>query len=109
MNEQKRTENDKLKSTIDYLSEDQSKYLRAMLNVFCLSNINKLDVLNLATNSDTNKIDTAIPLDYQRSIENILPSFASRFNVFDYRTNGCGEMLNVAELFVTKLNEILSK
>jgi len=68
----------------------------------------KRDLLKFfSPDMDTNKVDTAFPVDYMRRIEEIYPDANNGEYIFDYNRNGFGELINinniVANSFLTFL------
>ena len=63
-------------------------------------NYNLTDLIKLSGINPGN-VDSAIPVDYQRSIEEIYPDFNTGLNVFDYNDSTFGKMLNLNNL-ITK-------
>lgn len=103
-----KTNKEKLVSYIDLLDEDKCELVRKMLRTFSNSYFTKEDLMKLV-GEDTNGVDNALPHDYVQRIQEIHPNFKSMFHSYDYRTNTYGEMLNVAENFILKLSEKLSR
>ena len=48
-------------------------------------------------------IDTAIPLDYSNRIKDIYPNFLKGNNVYDYRNDSYGNMLNINDEIVSRI------
>lgn len=99
-----KTEVEKLIDNTEYMSEKQAKLMNNVIRAFTNRFYTIGDILKIATGGTDGSIDTAIPLNYQRRIEDIHPNFKSHFHVYDYRTNKYGEMMNVAEEFVSKIH-----
>jgi hypothetical protein len=102
------TDKDIMKQFIDDLNPEQSEFMYKFISLFSRSYLNKGDILRMVTTeAGDGQIDSAIPCEYVKAIQTILPGFSSMFHVYDYRANRYGEMMNVAEAFVLKLNEVL--
>jgi len=97
----------KLKELVDLLDEDQSDFIYKLITL--MSNKFEATKSNLSELSglETNKIDTAIPLNYVRLVQELHPNFDTFFHVYDYSENIYGEFKNVAEALVRKLIKIL--
>jgi hypothetical protein len=99
-----------LLQTVEYLDEDQLKFIDQLITTLSNNMIGKSELSKLAFSEDENsKIDTAIPLDYQRRIEEIHPNFESMFHVYSYYDSLFGKMTNVAEKLILNAHRILSK
>lgn len=98
---------EELKRNIEYLDNDQAKVLNDIIKVFSSTYIDKDQVFKIA-DCDTTKIDTALPIDYVRAIQELYPDFNTGYYGFDY-SSGHGRLLNMAEKFIQKLHKTLSK
>jgi hypothetical protein len=96
---------EKLKNDIKYLNEEQAEFIGKMINTFAKGMVSKRDILELA-HEDNSSIDTAIPLNYGRSIKEIHPNFNTMFHVYSYQENTFGEMENIAESVLLKLSKL---
>lgn len=85
--------------SLEYASEKQVKFILDILGMNRYSN--KKDLMNLAEITGT--IDTAIPLDYSNRIKDIYPNFLKGNNVYDYRNNSYGSMLNINDEIVSRI------
>jgi len=57
---------------------------------------NKKELLKFfSPDMDTNKVDTAFPVDYLRNIEKIYPDAINGNYIFDYNKNHFGELINI--------------
>lgn len=91
---------EKLLFLIDLMTPEQ---IKTFLQLASLARYgNKSDLMTLAEiDQKSGKIDTAIPLEYQRQIENVYPNFKLGNMVFDYR-NKFGEMLNLNDVIIKR-------
>ena len=98
----------RLLNTIDYLNKEQLDMLENLINTLSNSLFSKGDLMKLTYDESTNgKIDTALPHDYVKRIQEIHPNFKTHFHAYSYVKN-YGEMVNVAEDFILKLKEIFN-
>ena len=86
--------------------------------IYDLMQINKLDIgvknamLKFAgyTLDQCRKVDSAIPLEYSRRIQEIYPEFNGMAHGYDYNNQSFGEMINIVEKFgqavLTKMYEL---
>ena len=89
---EKRNELIELINAIDDKSIDFLHGFLSMANKGC----NKRELLNFfAPDMDTNKVDTAFPVDYLRRIEEIYPDANNGDYIFDYNKNHFGELINM--------------
>jgi len=93
---------EQMQNNIQYMTEEQIKLICEIINIFAKGYVTKWEILKLST-EDTTGIDSAIPLDYVRRIEEILPQFKTMYHVYDYQVNNYGEMSNVCERLIEKL------
>ncbi len=94
--------------TLEYLNEEQSGLLLEIINTFSNRILSKRDLMKIS-DSDQSGVDSALPMNYTNAIQDIHPNFKTMFHVYDYTTNTYGELKNVAEAFVLKLNEVFTK
>ena len=96
-----------LTSLINAIDEKSIDFLHGFLSL-ANKGCNKRELLKFfAPDMDTNKVDTAFPVDYMRRIEEIYPDANNGDYIFDYNRNGFGELINinniVANSFLTFL------
>lgn len=92
------------------ITPEQAKYIYEILSLAQDRLFgNKNHLLKLSGIEKDGKIDTAIPIDYVRKVEELNPGFNPQYHVYDYRTATFGQFLNVAETFVQKLIEVFRK
>lgn len=97
-----------LKENIDFLTTEQANFLNDFLEM--VSNKMTCNKSNLAKLSGIRNsgFDTALPLDYVRTLQEIQPNFNTMFHVYDYSNNTYGELANVAEKLILKAVEIFN-
>ena len=95
-------------NTLEYLNEEQSELLLEIINTFSSPILSKSDLMKIS-DSDKGSVDSALPMNYTNAIQEIHPNFKTMFHVYDYNTETYGELKNVAEAFVLKLNEVFTK
>lgn len=95
-------------SVFERLSDEHLNEIYKIANLFSSTMLCKSDILRYCDIDKNGKIDTALPLNYVRSIQDILPAFSTMFNVYDYRNNTFGEITNIAELFIKTAHKKLS-
>ena len=95
----------KTNSILHSLDEKQVKFMENVVHTFCVP-VGKGDIMKMAF-ENTNGIDSAIPIDYVRNIQEIHPNFKTMFHAYSYQEARYGEMVNVAEQFIIKLNQTL--
>ena len=106
---------DKRTSIIEFLTEpndiirdEQVDFIYLLLQY----NINdKRELMKIVgyTEEQQGKIDTAIPIDYARKVEELLPCFNGHNHVYDYTKKSFGEMFNVIEAFGEKVISIFGR
>jgi len=84
---------------LDYFTDKQIHFIYELSNLPEYSGYR--DLMKLAEIEGT--IDTATPIEYYRSIEEIYPNFSSGSMVYDYRTKSFGEMLNINDVIVKRI------
>ena len=99
-----------LEQTIEYLSDEQKKFILELINTFSNGGyVTKGDICKLVFDEKTNgKIDTAIPMDYVNRLKELNKNFATQHHVFSY-IDSYGELINVSEKLVEKLTEIFNR
>ena len=99
-------EKEKLFKTVECLTEEQAKVLNEFLDMISSQFLSKGDIANFVIDKkDSGKWDSATPINYVRAIQDVLPGFNPMFYVYDYRTQTYGEMLNIAEATIKKMNQ----
>ena len=104
---EKRKELTELINMIDANSID---FLHGIFNM-ADKGCNKRELLKFfSPDMDSNKVDTAYPVDYLRSIEELYPDAINGNYIFDYNKNYFGELINInniiAKKFLTFLREL---
>ena len=103
------TNKKRLIELIDYLSEEQAGIFYDTINLFSNRYVGKGDLLKLCTTSkERNRIDTAIPLERVRQIEEVYPNFKTFFHVYNYNNESEDRMTNVCEMLVLHLIKTLN-
>jgi hypothetical protein len=99
-------EKEKLTELIQYMSEEQCEFVNHLIDTVSNEFMSKGDIVELIyPQKNRGKVDTALPLDYVRRIAEIHPNFRGQFYVYDYNGNTYGEMRNIAEELVLKMQE----
>lgn len=90
--------NEKRKELAELINMIDGKSIDFLYGIFNLADkgCNKRALLSFfAPDMDTNKIDTASPVDYLRNIEKIYPDAINGNYIFDYNKNHFGELINI--------------
>jgi len=87
------------------MSTEELNKVYSLINLFSNTFLSKRDIMKFLEIDKSGKVDSAIPLNYVREIEKILPGFNTMFNVYDYRQETFGEMRNIAELFILEMHK----
>ena len=99
------TKKEELASLLEYMTEEQCEAINDLIKVLSNGMPSKGDFMKLAfSKEDNGKIDSAVPIDYVRSIQEIHPNFKTMHHAYSY-VNGYGEMVNVSEKLVEMLVE----
>ncbi len=94
---------DRFISYAEYLSEEQMTFILELINTSCKTMVCKRNLMELAyTDDERRRIDSAMPIDYVRTIEEILPSFKTYNHVYNYNDDVRG-IENVNERIISKL------
>lgn len=89
----------------EHMTEDQCSYLYKLVATFSFGYWSKSELIQL-TDLGPN-FDTALPQSLCDSMRELNPNFQTWANVFDYNDKSFGELKNICELFVIKLNNVL--
>ena len=92
-----------LQTYLHYLNSEQKEYLLLIIKTFTKGMVGTRDLIKLS-DIDGDKVDTALPIDYVRRIEEILPDFKTYYNCINYES-GWGKMDNIAEAIILKLHK----
>jgi len=102
--------NEKRKELTELINAIDEKSIDFLHGFLTLANKggNRREVLKFfSPDMDTNKVDTAFPVDYLRRIEEIYPDANNGDYIFDYNKNHFGELINmnniIAERFLSFL------
>jgi hypothetical protein len=95
---------------LDVYSEEQLKTILEIMRTFVNGGWNKSDIMDIVyTKEENNKIDSALPCDYVKAIQEVYPQFNWIFNVYNYNEpNSMGAMDNIAEKFIKHLANTLN-
>jgi len=103
------TKKEELASLLEYMTEEQCETINDLIKVLSNGMPSKGDFMKLAfSTKDNGKIDSALPIDYVRSIQEIHPNFKPMHHAYSY-VNSYGEMVNVSEKLIEKLVETFTK
>jgi len=91
--------------TITNLTLKQKETLEKFIDILSKQYLSKGDLMQLLPKRN---VDTALPIDYVRRIQEIHPNFNPDFHVYDYTKEKFGELLNVAEKIILNLNRVLN-
>lgn len=94
---------------LEYLTPEQIDFLYRLINTMSSGMISKGDIMKLNGMSESHKIDTAMPCDYVKRIQEVLPGFKTFRHVFDYRKQTFGEITNVNDELVDKIISLFNK
>lgn len=84
-----------LSNSLEYITEEQAELLNKLTR---LSNMDKTKIMSIyMTDDQVNKIDAALPQNYVNKIQELIPSWSTRLNVYDYSQKSFGEVHNIAE------------
>jgi len=101
-----KTAKEKLLYTItEHLTEEQCQYLYKVLATFSFGFWSKRELAQL-TDLGPN-FDNAMPQGLCDQMRELNPNFQTWANVYDYNEKSFGELKNLCELFVIKLNKVL--
>lgn len=89
-----------LKELVDFMDENQAKLLLRIAT----KPLWKTDLLK-AIDQETRNIDTALPIDYVRKLQDQNPNFNPQMHVMSYQDNSYGELKNVAEELLLEINK----
>jgi hypothetical protein len=103
-----RNQNQWLIARIDSMTDEQLEFMSKFIEMLSSPMFGKGEMMELIGVRGSGQVDSAIPLDYQRRIEELHPNFKSMFHCYDYRTASMGEMMNVAEAVMLKASEIFN-
>ncbi len=95
----------KLISLIEYMDKDQLDFVTKLLTTFS-NTFGKGDLMELLELKSGN-VDSALPHEYVKKIQDILPEFDTSYNVFDYRDFSHGRMLHLGEALIKLIRQKL--
>ena len=94
---------------LDVYSDEQLDILELVMETYSAPFMGKGDLMKLVlTEEEYKKCDSALPMDYVKSIKEVLPNFNSNINTFDYSKNSFGEIRNLTEDLHEKLKGLNS-
>ena len=101
----------KINSALELYNQEQLDFLYGIMNLYAGTTFNKGNLMDLVyTKEQRNNIDSALPNDYVRAIQDVLPSFNTFNYVYNYNApNTYGAMDNLCEALCTKLHTILNE
>lgn len=83
---------------LDCYNEEALNFLELLLETYSSPIINKSNIMELVyLEEERRKMDSALPHEYFKQIQEVLPSFKTFGYVFDYNTNSFGEIRNILE------------
>tara|TARA_R110000772_G_scaffold145445_2_gene255339 strand:- start:2295 stop:2627 length:333 start_codon:yes stop_codon:yes gene_type:complete len=88
---------------IDYMSDDLIDFIHQLTSMGTLLNKDDLRKLGKVSDEDWLVMDTAIPLDYARSIRELHPNFDEGNMVYDYSKKSFGEMKNLNDDLASRI------
>lgn len=98
---------ERLLKHIESMTDEQIELIGNLLNYASYPDYSTKLKLCGISDEQRNKIDSAIPCDYAKSIREIYPDFNNGNNVYDYNSQSFGSMLNLNNKFVSNLVEKL--
>ncbi len=93
-----------LKEYIDILDNDKIEFLYSLFHLYQFDDKDK--IINLFDSDkviDTNKVDSAYPIDYYRRIEEIYPDLKNGWYIFDYTKENFGSLVNLNNVIAKKI------
>lgn len=100
------TDKERLLDRVEHLTDAQCEKLNEIIGLMTRGYISKGDIMKLADIKQEGKIDTALPIDYVRKVQEVYPQFSTMFHVMDYREESYGSLTNIAEAFVLNLSKM---
>ena len=103
--EEKTSKEKLLYAITEHMTENQCAYLYKVVATFSFGFWSKSDLVQL-TDLGSN-LDTSLPQTLCDKMRELNPNFQTWANVYDYNSKSFGELKNVCEEFVIKLNKVL--
>jgi hypothetical protein len=96
---------------LEVYSQEQLDYLELLMETAAMPYSSKANFMALClTEEERRKVDTAVPHDYVKAIQEILPSFETQNYVFNYNDpTPYGAMLNIHEALSKKMMNVLGQ
>lgn len=111
MPENKNNTRKSIEMFLDVYSQEQLEYLELLMETCSMTYPSKIDLLDLAMDKEfKKKVDSALPNDYVKAIQEVLPSFSTVNHVYNYNEPTThGAMLNISEAIVKQMVSKLGK
>jgi len=97
-----------LNQHIEEMSEEQVQFLYDLLKFAQYPDHDTKLKLCGISEEENRKIDSATPMEYNKTIFEIYPDFRNGHNVYNYSANHFGEMQNLNNRFVSNLRKVLT-
>tara|TARA_S200002703_G_scaffold3631_3_gene5180 strand:+ start:963 stop:1268 length:306 start_codon:yes stop_codon:yes gene_type:complete len=91
-----------------WLNDSQKEAVIKLLNVLTSKYTSKGDLMELC-NFPSGKVDSALPIDYVRRIQEINPEFKTHTHAMSYEGESYGHLVNVYERLFSELQSKLSE
>lgn len=99
---------EKLNRFFEVMDKDQVDFVYTFLCKMSSHSLSKGSLMDLAyEGKHSGKIDTALPLTWVRRVQEVYPELKTQFHAFSYVNRSHGEVINVAEDLIIKINEKL--
>ena len=96
--------NEKRETLSRYINLINDSQIELIYDIISLSKFPcKNDLMKLANYDNNGKVDTAVPIDYHRRIEETYPSINDANLIFDYNENTYGKMVNINDYVVKRI------
>ena len=83
---------------LELYNDEALNTIELLLETYAQPIVSKGDIMKLSlTATENNKCDSALPFDYVKRIQEVLPNFSTMSYVYDYSNNTFGEMRNIFE------------
>lgn len=95
-----------LQNAVEHLNDEQCQLLLDIIYGNATRTTMQLLKAGGYNEEQIRKVDSAYPEPYANRIRDVLPTWNGSFHAYDYNRSNLGEMVNCAEKFVLKVNQI---
>ena len=98
--------NKRLELHIKHMTDEQQEVLVKFLDTVRSDVMSKGDLMQLLDNRE--KIDSAMPIDYVRKVQELVPSFETWAHGYSYINNSFGQVINIPQELLLQLHRKLN-